>query len=164
MDETFLQLKELLAPFGITRFYTDGWGAYRRHLDPSTHTVGKQHTQKGGVAIELITFPLLSESQWFHEAHQLNCYTTSQVNTGSSVARTTPWATSTPRLKPSRAIARFQDGKASGRRAEAKPKPCTRPKSKLTTQRCDGARWRPRFSRATQAIDAGMTDSTKRSG
>ena len=45
-DETFLQLKALLAPFGITRFYTDGWGAYRRHLDPSTHTVGKQHTQK----------------------------------------------------------------------------------------------------------------------
>jgi insertion element IS1 protein InsB len=45
-DETFLQLTELLAPFGITHFYTDGWGAYRRHLDPSTHTVGKQHTQK----------------------------------------------------------------------------------------------------------------------
>ena len=45
-DETFLQLKALLAPFGITRFYTDGWGAYRRHLDPSTHTVGKQYTQK----------------------------------------------------------------------------------------------------------------------
>src|SRR5262249_24255902 len=45
-DETFLQLKELLAPFGITHFYTDGWGAYRRHLDPRTHTVGKQHTQK----------------------------------------------------------------------------------------------------------------------
>ena len=45
-DETFLKLKDLLAPFGITRFYTDGWGAYRRHLDPSTHTVGKQQTQK----------------------------------------------------------------------------------------------------------------------
>ena len=45
-DETFLRLQELLAPFGITRFYTDCWGAYRRHLDPSTHTVGKQHTQK----------------------------------------------------------------------------------------------------------------------
>src|SRR5262249_34493991 len=71
----------------------------------------------------------------------------SQVNTGSSMAMTTPWATSTPRLKPSRAMARFQEGKASGRRAEAKPKPCTRPKSKLTTQRCDGARWRARFSR-----------------
>jgi IS1 family transposase len=45
-DETFLQLKELLAPFGITHFYTDGWGAYRRHLDPAQHTVGKRHTQK----------------------------------------------------------------------------------------------------------------------
>ena len=31
-DETFLQLQELLAPFGITHFYTDGWGAYRRHI------------------------------------------------------------------------------------------------------------------------------------
>jgi insertion element IS1 protein InsB len=45
-DETFLKLKELLAPFGITHFYTDGWGAYRRHLDPAQHSVGKQHTQK----------------------------------------------------------------------------------------------------------------------
>jgi insertion element IS1 protein InsB len=45
-DETFLKLQELFAPFGITRFYTDGWGASRRHLDPSTHTVGKQQTQK----------------------------------------------------------------------------------------------------------------------
>ena len=45
-DETFLQLKELLAPFGITHFYTDGWGTYRRHLDPRTHTVGKQQMQK----------------------------------------------------------------------------------------------------------------------
>src|SRR5439155_3405127 len=31
-DETFLKLKALLAPFGITHFYTDGWGAYRRHI------------------------------------------------------------------------------------------------------------------------------------
>jgi insertion element IS1 protein InsB len=45
-DATFLELQDLLAPFGITHFYTDGWGTYRRHLDPSTHTVGKQHTQK----------------------------------------------------------------------------------------------------------------------
>jgi insertion element IS1 protein InsB len=34
------------APFGITRFYTDGWGTYERHLTPEQHTVGKQHTQK----------------------------------------------------------------------------------------------------------------------
>ena len=45
-DEVFLELKALLAPFGITRFYTDGWGAYRRHIDSDKHTVGKQHTQK----------------------------------------------------------------------------------------------------------------------
>lgn len=30
-DEVFLQLKELLKPFGINCFYTDGWGAYERH-------------------------------------------------------------------------------------------------------------------------------------
>ena len=42
----FLQRKALLEPFGITRFYTDGWGAYERHIDPEQHTVGKQYTQK----------------------------------------------------------------------------------------------------------------------
>jgi insertion element IS1 protein InsB len=45
-DEVFLELKELLGPFGITRFYTDRWGAYERHLDPEQHTIGKAHTQK----------------------------------------------------------------------------------------------------------------------
>lgn len=45
-DVVFLQLKALLAPFGITRFYTDGWGAYERHLDPEQHTIGKANTQK----------------------------------------------------------------------------------------------------------------------
>jgi insertion element IS1 protein InsB len=30
--EAFLELKALLEPFGIRRFFTDGWGAYRRHL------------------------------------------------------------------------------------------------------------------------------------
>ena len=45
-DKTFLKLKALLALFGITHYYTDSWGAYRRHLDPRQHTVGKQHTQK----------------------------------------------------------------------------------------------------------------------
>jgi insertion element IS1 protein InsB len=30
----------------ITRFYTDGWGAYARHIDPAQHQVGKEHTQK----------------------------------------------------------------------------------------------------------------------
>ncbi len=45
-DEVFIQLKILLEPFGIMQFYTDGWGAYERHLDPSLHTVGKRNTQK----------------------------------------------------------------------------------------------------------------------
>ena len=45
-DTVFLRLKDLLAPFGITRFYTDDWGAYRRHIDADQHTVGKQNTQK----------------------------------------------------------------------------------------------------------------------
>ena len=45
-DEVFLQLQALLEPFGITRFYTDGWGAYERHVDVEKHTVGKEHMQK----------------------------------------------------------------------------------------------------------------------
>jgi insertion element IS1 protein InsB len=45
-DEIFLRLKALLEPFGLTRFYTDHWGAYTRHLDPEVHSPGKQHTQK----------------------------------------------------------------------------------------------------------------------
>ncbi len=45
-DEVFLKLKALLEPFGITRFYTDYWGAYTRHIDPDTHQSGKRNTQK----------------------------------------------------------------------------------------------------------------------
>jgi insertion element IS1 protein InsB len=45
-DQALLHLKALLAPFGIRRFYTDGWGAYRRHLDPRRHVVGKRRTQQ----------------------------------------------------------------------------------------------------------------------
>jgi len=45
-DEVFLQLKELLEPFEISHFYTDGWGAYERHLEAQKHEVGKQNTQK----------------------------------------------------------------------------------------------------------------------
>lgn len=44
-DAVFLQLKKLLEPFGLTRFYTDGWGAYERHIVPEQHVVGTQHTQ-----------------------------------------------------------------------------------------------------------------------
>ncbi len=45
-DEVFLELKDLLEPFGITRFYTDDWGAYERHLDPEKHVIGKRNTQR----------------------------------------------------------------------------------------------------------------------
>lgn len=45
-DEVFLQLKTLLEPFGITRFYTDDWGAYERHLEANQHEVGKNNTQR----------------------------------------------------------------------------------------------------------------------
>ena len=45
-DEAFIKLKAFLKPFGITRFYTDDWGAYERHLEPENHSVGKENTQK----------------------------------------------------------------------------------------------------------------------
>ena len=45
-DEVFKQLKALLQPFSITRYYTDDWGAYERHLETTEHQVGKQNTQK----------------------------------------------------------------------------------------------------------------------
>jgi insertion element IS1 protein InsB len=45
-DEVFLRLKALLEPFGIMRYYTDGWGSYERHLEAEQHTVGKDKTQK----------------------------------------------------------------------------------------------------------------------
>jgi insertion element IS1 protein InsB len=45
-DEMFLQLKTLLTPFGITRYYTDSWGAYERNLAPEVHSPGKHNTQQ----------------------------------------------------------------------------------------------------------------------
>jgi insertion element IS1 protein InsB len=41
-----LHLKALLEPLGLRRFYTDGWGAYHRHLLPNQHVVGKRRTQQ----------------------------------------------------------------------------------------------------------------------
>jgi len=35
-----------LEPFGLTRFSTEYWGAYTRHLDADVHSPGKRHTQK----------------------------------------------------------------------------------------------------------------------
>ena len=45
-DATFLKLRALLAPFGVTRYYTDKAGVYQRHLPPKWHTVGKLVIQK----------------------------------------------------------------------------------------------------------------------
>jgi insertion element IS1 protein InsB len=45
-DHVFLQLKGLLEPFGITRYDTDYWGAYTRHLDPAEHQPGKWNMQQ----------------------------------------------------------------------------------------------------------------------
>ena len=45
-DTVFLKLKALLAPFGITRYYTDKAGVYQRHLPPTQHMVGKLTMQK----------------------------------------------------------------------------------------------------------------------
>jgi insertion element IS1 protein InsB len=45
-DDVFLKLQKLLEPIGITRFYTDGWGAYERYIDAEKHQVGKENTQK----------------------------------------------------------------------------------------------------------------------
>ena len=45
-DQVFLQLKKLLEPFGIKRYCTDDWGAYRRHLPLESHEIGKRKTQR----------------------------------------------------------------------------------------------------------------------
>ena len=45
-DEVFLQRKGLLAPFGITKYYTDYWGAYTRHLEADAHHPSKRNTQQ----------------------------------------------------------------------------------------------------------------------
>lgn len=45
-DEVFLKLKKLLAPFGIQKYCTDGWGAYERNLPAEQHEIGKKKTQK----------------------------------------------------------------------------------------------------------------------
>lgn len=45
-DSVFKQLKALLEPFGIQRYYTDNWGAYKRHMDTKNHEIGKKNTQK----------------------------------------------------------------------------------------------------------------------
>jgi insertion element IS1 protein InsB len=45
-DAVLLQLKALLEPFGIPRYYTDSWGAYTRHIDADAPQQGKRNTQQ----------------------------------------------------------------------------------------------------------------------
>jgi insertion element IS1 protein InsB len=45
-DTTCKQLKQLLAPFNITKYFTDGLGTYERLLEPELHEEGKRNTQK----------------------------------------------------------------------------------------------------------------------
>jgi insertion element IS1 protein InsB len=45
-DKVFKELKKLLKPFGIQKFYSDDWGAYERNLEKHSHEVGKTNTQK----------------------------------------------------------------------------------------------------------------------
>ena len=45
-DAQFLKLRAMLAPFGVTRYYTDKAGVYRRHLPPQQHTVEKLSMQE----------------------------------------------------------------------------------------------------------------------
>ena len=45
-DEVFLKLKALLEPFGITKYYTDSWGAYTRHIEVDQHQPGTRNTQQ----------------------------------------------------------------------------------------------------------------------
>jgi insertion element IS1 protein InsB len=45
-DAVFQELYESLRPFKVTRYYTDGWGAYQRILPADKHTVSKRETQR----------------------------------------------------------------------------------------------------------------------
>ncbi|WP_228035466.1 IS1 family transposase [Oculatella sp. LEGE 06141] len=75
-DAALESLMHLLTPFGIARFYTDGWGRYTRLLNEDQHEVGKQYTQKierkhltlrtriKRLARKTICF---SKSEWMHD-------------------------------------------------------------------------------------------------
>ena len=45
-NDVFQKLQELLEPFGITKYYTDGWGAYERHINAEQHQVSKENPLK----------------------------------------------------------------------------------------------------------------------
>jgi hypothetical protein len=41
-----VRLHSLSEPFGIPRYYMEGWGAYERDINATTPRVGKDNTQK----------------------------------------------------------------------------------------------------------------------
>jgi len=45
-DDVCRQRYDLLKPFQVTRYYTDGWGAYQRILPADKHVVSKRETQR----------------------------------------------------------------------------------------------------------------------
>lgn len=75
-DAALESLMQLLTPFNIKRFYTDGWGGYTRILEENQHEVGKHYTQRierkhltlrtriKRLARKTICF---SKSEWMHD-------------------------------------------------------------------------------------------------
>ena len=63
----FLALQALLEPCGMTRFSTDGWGAYARHIDPVQPHVGKENTQRNREPVP----PLAGPDQAARPAHHV---------------------------------------------------------------------------------------------
>ena len=75
-DAALKSLMQLLIPFGIQQFYTDGWGGYARLLDEDQHEVGKHYTQKIErkhltlrTRIKRLTRKTIcfSKSEWMHD-------------------------------------------------------------------------------------------------
>lgn len=75
-DAALKSLMQLLTPFGIKQFYTDGWGGYARLLDEDQHEVGKHYTQKIErkhltlrTRIKRLTRKTIcfSKSEWMHD-------------------------------------------------------------------------------------------------
>ncbi len=75
-DAALKSLMQLLIPFGIQQFYTDGWGGYAWLLDEDQHEVGKHYTQKIErkhltlrTRIKRLTRKTIcfSKSEWMHD-------------------------------------------------------------------------------------------------
>ena len=75
-DTALKQLKYLLSSFNITKYFTDGLGAYQRLLPQEQHEEGKRNTQK--IERKFLTFRTrikrlarkticFSKSEWMHD-------------------------------------------------------------------------------------------------